>query len=72
MRKKALFFINNLRDNKDSLIVQKLKIYAPQKQIEVIKRNIQKIEPNISIDVSPDQFWNYKTLLLLAQNILIF
>lgn len=60
MRKKALIFINDLRDNKDSLIVKELKKYATQEQIEVIRRNIQKIEPNRSIDVSPDQFWNLK------------
>jgi replicative superfamily II helicase len=63
MRKKALIFINDLRDNKDSLIVQELRKYATQEQIEVIKKNIQKLEPNKGIDVSPDQFWNLKDFI---------
>ena len=63
MRKEALIFINDLRNEKESLIVKQLKGIATPEQIQSIKTNIQKIEPNKSIDVSPDQFRNLKTFV---------
>lgn len=60
MRKEALIFINDLRNNNESLIVKQLKEFATPDQIEIIKSNIKQIEPTKSIDISPDQFRNLK------------
>lgn len=60
MRKEALIFTNDLRNDKDSLIAKELKAIATPEQLEMIKTNLQQIEPNKSIDVSPDQFRNLK------------
>lgn len=58
MRKKALIFINDLRNGNESLIVKQLKQIATEEQLELIKENIKQIEPYDSIEVSPDQFKN--------------
>jgi len=60
MRKEALIFINDLRNDNESLIVKQLKEFATPDQIEIIKSNIKQIEPTKSIDISPDQFKNLK------------
>lgn len=60
MRKEALIFINDLKNNNESLIVKQLKVYATPEQLEIIKSNIRKIELNKSIDISPDQFRNLR------------
>lgn len=63
MRKEALIYINDLKDEKNSLIVQELNKFATLEEIEIIKKNIQKLEPNSSIDVSPDQYRNLKAFV---------
>ena len=60
MRKEALIFINDLRNNSESLIVKQLKEYTTPEQLQIIRSNIRQIEPNKSIDISPDQFRNLK------------
>lgn len=60
MRKQALIFINDLRNENESLIVKELKQFATPKQLEIIKSNIRQIEPTKSIDISPDQFKNLR------------
>lgn len=58
MRKEALVFVNNIREEKDSLIVRQLREIATPEQINTIMQNIQQIPPSKSIDISPDQFSN--------------
>ena len=60
MRKVALIFINDLRNNNESLIVKQLNEFATPEQMQIIKSNIQQIEPIKSIDISPDQFRNLR------------
>lgn len=60
MRKEALIFLNDLKNDKNSLISRELKAIATPEQLETIKTNVQQIEPIKSIDVSPDQFRNLK------------
>lgn len=56
MRKQALIFINDLRNNNESLVVNQLKEFATPEELQIIKANIHQIEPSKSIDISPDQF----------------
>jgi hypothetical protein len=55
MRKQALIFVNDLKAGKESCIVQVLRHYATDTDIQIILQNAQNHPTNKGLDISPDQ-----------------